>query len=109
MSRAKDDARLLRECVELIEGDSYGYYGDITKALKDTADELDPPEPEYMSREEVLAFVTYENVVVRCRGNEWFQVGYFSFDNSIKEYEWAYIDEYGNIGEPQKFLKHGEK
>lgn len=57
-----------------------------------------------MTRNEVLGFLANTSgIVVRIHKDEWRNSGYFYFDAKIKDYEYAYIDEKGNIGEPMKF------
>lgn len=58
-----------------------------------------------MTYNEALGFIEHtNNIVVRWQKNRWVNKGYYFFDGTdIDDYEWAEIDEKGNIGEPHKF------
>lgn len=62
------------------------------------------PEPKKrpMTREEVLGFIEHNHIRVSYKGN-WRDKYFWDIMGLIKDYEYAYIDEKGNISEPMKF------
>jgi hypothetical protein len=60
----------------------------------------------FMTRNEVLGFVTNTNGIVSRTsgtGQPWVPSSCNGYHLSIDNYQWATIDNKGNIGEPQKF------
>ncbi len=65
------------------------------------------PEVRYMTREEVLGFLaSHTRIVVRYTDGLWQLPGTHRIaTEQIDNYEWAYIGENGDIGEPRKFRR----
>ena len=57
-----------------------------------------------MTHDEILGFITHNpHIAVKVDEQPWSPPGNFRFNLSIDRYEYAHIDEKGNIGEPHKF------